>query len=115
MKMIMAIVQPSRLEVIKDLLARTGVHGLTLTDAHGVGRQRGRTEVYRGHEYSVNLITKAKIEIAVDDEAVDGVVDTIIRGARSHPEGKIGDGKIFILPLEEVIRIRTGEVGAAAL
>mgnify|MGYP001408367080 CR=1 FL=1 len=115
MKMIAAIVQPSRFEVIKDLLSRSGVTGRTVTDAQGVGRQRGRTEIYRGHEYQVNVISKIKLEIAVDDAQVDQVIETIIKGARSGDEGKIGDGKIFVFPLEEVVRIRTGEVGAAAL
>jgi nitrogen regulatory protein PII len=108
-------VQPSRFEAVKDLLTRSGVKGLTVTDAHGVGRQRGRTEIYRGQEYTVNLIPKVKIEIAVDDDDVDGVIETIVKGARSGEEGKIGDGKIFVGPLEDVVRIRTGEVGAAAL
>jgi nitrogen regulatory protein PII len=115
MKLIVAIVQPARFEVVKDLLTRSGVKGLTVTDAHGVGRQRGRTEIYRGQEYTVNLITKVKLEIAVDDDDADRVIETIVRGARSGDEGKIGDGKIFVLPLDEAVRIRTGEVGAAAL
>ncbi len=115
MKMIMAIVQPSRFEVLKDQLGRSGVKGLTVTDAHGVGRQRGRTEVYRGHEYTVNLISKVKVEIAVEDNDVDRVIEIILKTARTGDEGKIGDGKIFVFPLEEVVRIRTGEVGAAAL
>ena len=115
MKMIMAIIQPSRLETVKGLLGTEGITGITVSDARGVGRQRGRTEIYRGHEYKVDLIPKVRIEIAVDDEHVDRVVDAIVRGARSGAEGKIGDGKIFITPLEEVVRIRTGELGAAAL
>ncbi len=115
MKMIMAIIQPSRLETVKGLLGTAGITGITVSDARGVGRQRGRTEIYRGHEYKVDLIPKVKIEIAVEDAHVDRVVDTIARGARSGAEGKIGDGKIFVTPLEEVVRIRTGEVGAAAL
>jgi nitrogen regulatory protein PII len=115
MKLIMAIVQPSRFEVVKESLTRAGVKGLTMTDAHGVGRQRGHTEVYRGHEYMVNLISKVKIEIAVEAGEVDKVVDIIMKSARSGDEGKIGDGKIFVLPLEDVVRLRTGEVGAAAL
>lgn len=115
MKMISAIIQPSRLEAVKGLLTALGVSGMTVTDARGVGRQRGRTEVYRGHEYKVDLIPKVKLEIAVDDPMVDKVVDAIVQGARSGPEPKIGDGKIFVMPLEEVVRIRTGEVGNAAL
>lgn len=115
MKMVTAIIQPSRLETVKSLLGTEGVTGLTVTDARGVGRQRGRTEIYRGHEYIVDLVPKVRIEIAVDDASVDGIVDAIVEGARSGPEGKIGDGKIFITPLEQVVRIRTGEMGEAAL
>ena len=115
MKLVMAIIQPSRLEAVKNLLGIEGVSGLTVTDARGIGRQRGRTEIYRGHEYTVDLVPKVKLEIAVADEAVDRVVDSIVKGANSGAEGKIGDGKIFILPLEQAVRIRTGEVGQAAL
>jgi nitrogen regulatory protein P-II 1 len=115
MKLVMAIIQPSRLETVKTLLTQEGVSGVTITDARGVGRQRGRTEIYRGHEYTVDLIPKIKVEIAVEDENVDHVVDAIVKGARSGPEGKIGDGKIFVMPIEEAVRIRTGEVGSAAL
>jgi nitrogen regulatory protein P-II 1 len=113
--MVMAIIQPSRLETVKGLLNVEGISGVTVTDARGVGRQRGRTEIYRGHEYTVDLIPKVKLEIAVEDDAVDGAIEAIIKGARSGVEGKIGDGKIFVLPVEEIVRIRTGEVGAAAL
>src|SRR6185369_12948027 len=115
MKMITAILQPSRFEAVKDLLARAGVKGLTVSDAHGVGRQKGKTEIYRGHEYTVNLIPKVKVEIAVDDEDTDRVIDTIVKGARTGEEGKVGDGKVFVSELENAIRIRTGEEGSAAL
>lgn len=115
MKMVMAILQPSRLEAVKGQLTLEGVSGLTVTDARGVGRQRGRTEIYRGHEYTVDLIPKVKIEVAVDDASVDKVVDAIAKAAKSGPEGKIGDGKIFVYSLEEVVRIRTGETGPQAL
>ncbi|HVR75526.1 MAG TPA: P-II family nitrogen regulator [Planctomycetota bacterium] len=115
MKMVTAIIQPSRLETVKNLLGAVGVHGITVTDARGVGRQRGRTEIYRGHEYTVDLIPKVKIEVAIEDEFLDRIVEAILKGARSGPEGKIGDGKIFVTALEEVVRIRTGEVGASAL
>jgi nitrogen regulatory protein PII len=115
MKLVTAIVQPSRFELVKDMLFKSGIKGLTVTDAKGVGRQKGRTEVYRGHEYQVNLLTKVKIEIAVDDNEVERVVETILRGARSGDEGKIGDGKVFVTPISEVIRIRTGETGPEAL
>jgi nitrogen regulatory protein PII len=115
MKMVTAIIQPSRLEVVKNILGTEGITGITVSDARGVGRQRGRTEIYRGHEYKVDLIPKVKLEIAVEQAHVDRVIDAIVKGARSGPEGKIGDGKIFVSPLEEVVRIRTGELGAAAL
>lgn len=115
MKMVVAVIQPSRLEAVKGLLTSAGVSGITVTDARGVGRQRGRTEIYRGHEYTVDLIPKVKLEIAVDDALVDTVVEAIVKGARSGQEGKIGDGKIFVLALDEVVRIRTGEVGKDAL
>jgi len=115
MKMITAIIQPSRFEVVKSLLTGLGVQGMTVTDVRGVGRQRGHTEIYRGHEYTVDMIPKVKIETAVDEEQVDRVVDAIIRGARTGAEGKIGDGKIFVTDLDEAVRIRTGEIGAAAL
>jgi nitrogen regulatory protein PII len=115
MKMVMAILQPSRLEAVKSQLTQEGVTGLTVTDARGVGRQQGRTEIYRGHEYTVDLIPKVKIEVAVDDDAVDKVVLAIAKAAKSGPEGKIGDGKIFVYALDEVVRIRTGETGTQAL
>ncbi len=115
MRMVTAIIQPSRLETVKSLLGTAGITGITVSDVRGVGRQRGRTEIYRGHEYKVDLIPKVKIEIAVEEENLDKVIDAIVKGARSGAEGKIGDGKVFVTPLEEVIRIRTGEVGAAAL
>ncbi|MBI4605008.1 MAG: P-II family nitrogen regulator [Planctomycetes bacterium] len=115
MRMITAIIQPSRLETVKSLLGAAGVHGVTVSDVRGVGRQRGRTEIYRGHEYTVDLIPKVKLEIAAEDEQVDRIIEAIVKGARTGVEGKIGDGKVFVTPLEEVMRIRTGEVGAAAL
>ena len=115
MKMIVAIIQPSRLEAVKELLTAAGVTGLTVTDARGVGRQRGRKEIYRGHEYVVDLIPKVKLEVAVDDSAVEKVVDSIAEGARTKPEGKVGDGKIFVYQLQEVVRIRTGETGPSAI
>lgn len=113
--MVMAIIQPSRLEAVKTTLGNVGISGITVSDARGVGRQKGRTEIYRGHEYKVDLIPKVRIEIAVDDASVERVIDAIVKAAKSSAEGKIGDGKIFVTNLEEVVRIRTGEVGAAAL
>jgi nitrogen regulatory protein P-II 1 len=115
MKPITAVIQPSRLESVKDLLKREGDGGLTLSEAKGVGRQWGRTEVYRGVEYAVNLIPKFRLEVAVEDEAVDEVIEAIITGPRSGMEGRIGDGKIFVIPLAAAVRIRTGETGAIAL
>ena len=115
MKYIVAVVQPSRLEAVKEELSKVEVFRLTVSDAQGLGQQKGHTEVYRGHEYVVNLIRKVKLEIAVNDEFVTPTIDAITRAARSGDEGKIGDGKIFVLPLEDCIRIRTGERGDEAI
>ncbi len=115
MKYIIAIIQPSRLEAVKESLSKVEVFRLTVSDVQGIGRQKGHTEVYRGHEYQVNLIRKVKLEIAVNEEFVEPTVEAIIKAARTGEEGKIGDGKIFILPLEEVLRIRTGERGSEAI
>lgn len=115
MKYIVAVIQPTRLEAVKDALSHIEVFRLTVTDAQGIGRQKGHTEVYRGHEYQINFVRKVKLEIAVDDEYVDATVEAIASAARSGPEGKIGDGKIFILPLEDAMRIRTRERGSEAL
>lgn len=115
MKMIEAIIQPQRLEAVKEALAEVQVFRLTVSDVQGFGRQKGHTEVYRGHEYTVNLLRKVKLQIAVNDEMVDRTVEAIVRAGRTGDEGKIGDGKIFILPLEDVVRIRTGERGTEAI
>lgn len=115
MKYIVAVVQPSRLEAVKEALSKVEVFRLTVSDVQGLGRQKGHTEVYRGHEYEVNLIRKVKLEIAVNEEFVEPTIEAIIKGARTGTEGKIGDGKIFILPLDDVIRIRTGERGGEAI
>jgi nitrogen regulatory protein P-II 2 len=115
MKYIIAIIQPTRLEAVKDALSRIELFRLTVSDAQGVGRQKGHTEVYRGHEYKINFVTKVKLEIAVDDKYVEQTIDAIIESARTGSVGKIGDGKIFILPCEDVIRIRTLERGVDAL
>ena len=115
MKYIIAIVQPSRLEAVKEALSKVEVFRLTVSDVQGLGRQKGHTEIYRGHEYEVNLIRKVKLEIAVNEEFVEPTIEAIIKGARSGTEGKIGDGKIFVLPIEEVVRIRTGERGGDAI
>ena len=115
MKMIEAIIQPSKLEAVKEALNGVEVVRLTISDVQGFGRQKGHTEIYRGHEYTVNLLRKVKLQIAVNDDFVDATVDAIIKGGRSGDEGKVGDGKIFVLPLEDCIRIRTGERGADAI
>ena len=115
MKYIIAIVQPSRLEAVKQALSKVEVFRLTVSDVQGLGRQKGHTEVYRGHEYEVKLNRKAKLEIAVNDEFVEPTIDAVIQGGKSGSEGKIGDGKIFILPLDEVVRIRTAERGSEAI
>jgi nitrogen regulatory protein P-II 1 len=112
MKYIIAVVQPSRLEAVKEALSNVEVFRLTVSDAQGLGRQKGHTEVYRGHEYKVNLVQKVKLEIAVNDEFVEPTIEAIVRGGRTGEEGKIGDGKIFVLPLEDCVRIRTGERGS---
>ena len=115
MKYVIAIIQPSRLEAVKEALSKVAVFRLTVSDVQGLGRQKGHTEIYRGHEYEVNLIRKVKLEIAVNEEFVEPTIEAILRGARTGEEGKIGDGKIFILPLDDVIRIRTGERGGEAI
>jgi|SRR5687767_11063374 len=112
MKLIVAIVKPFKVDDVKEALREAGVSGLTVVDARGFGRQRGHTEVYRGAEYQVDFVPKSRIEVMVDDDAVDGIIDAIVKAAHT---GKIGDGKIAVLPLEEVIRIRTGEHGPEAL
>ena len=115
MKYIVAIVQPSRLEAVKESLSKVEVFRLTVGDVQGLGRQKGHTEVYRGHEYQVNLLRKVKLEIAVNDEFVEATIEAIIKGGRTGTEGKIGDGKIFVMPLDDAIRIRTGERGSEAI
>jgi nitrogen regulatory protein P-II 1 len=115
MKMIEAIIQPSKLEAVKEALNEVEVVRLTISDVQGFGRQKGHTEIYRGHEYTVNLLRKVKLQIAVNDEFVEPTVQAIIKAGRTGAEGKVGDGKIFILPLEDCIRIRTGERGSEAI
>ena len=112
MKIVMAIIKPFKLEEERDALTNLGVHGLTVTEVKGYGRQKGHTEIYRGAEYAVSFLPKIKIEVAVPDEIVSRVVDGITASART---GQIGDGKIFIMPLERAVRIRTGETDADAL
>jgi nitrogen regulatory protein P-II 1 len=112
MKLIIAIIKPFKLEEVKDALSAIGSEGMTVTEVKGFGRQKGHTEIYRGSEYTVDFLPKVKLEIAVADSLVGKVVETIVGAGRT---GKIGDGKIFILPLEEVIRIRTDERGETAI
>ncbi|MGW0992094.1 P-II family nitrogen regulator [Streptomyces sp. NPDC002520] len=112
MKLITAIVKPYRLEAVKTALQELGVHGLTVSEASGYGRQRGHTEVYRGAEYQVDLVPKARIEVVVEDAVADEVIDAVVNAART---GKIGDGKVWALPVETVVRVRTGERGPDAL
>jgi nitrogen regulatory protein P-II 2 len=112
MKYVVAIVKPFRLDEVRDALVRIGVHGLTVTESKGYGRQRGHTEIYRGAEYSVNFVPKVKIEVAVRSDQVDEVIDAISAAAKT---GQIGDGKIFTFELEQAARIRTGELGNDAL
>lgn len=115
MKLIIAIIQPSRLESVKDALTEVEVFRLTVMDCQGFGRQKGHTEVYRGHEIKVNLLRKVQLQIAVNDDFVEPTIRAITQGARSGDSGEIGDGKIFVLPLEECVRIRTGERGGEAV
>ena len=115
MKLIIAIIQPHRLEAVKQALADVEVFRLTVMDVQGFGRQRGQAEVYRGHEFSVNLLRKVQLMIGVNDAFVEPTIEAIIKGGRTVPAGEIGDGKIFVLPLEDCIRIRTGERGGEAI
>jgi len=115
MKYIVAIIQPNRLEAVKEALSHIEIFRLTVSDAQGIGRQKGHTEIYRGHEYQISLVRKVKLEIATEDQYVEKVVAAICDAARTGTEGKIGDGKIFVLPLEDVVRIRTRERGKDAL
>ncbi len=115
MKLIIAIIQPAKLEAVKEALTNVEVVRLTVMDCQGFGRQKGQTEVYRGHEFTVNLLRKVQLQIAVNDEFVEPTVSAIIQGGRSGEKGEIGDGKIFVLPLEDCVRIRTGERGEDAI
>jgi nitrogen regulatory protein PII len=112
MKFITAIIKPFKLDEVKEALSAVGIEGMTVTEVKGYGRQKGHTEIYRGSEYTVDFITKVKIEIAVTDDLAGKAVEAIVKAAKT---GKIGDGKVFVLPLEEVIRIRTDERGEAAV
>ena len=112
MKLITAIIKPYKVDDVRQAISDLGVAGMTLTEAKGFGRQRGHTELYRGAEYVVDFLPKARLEIAVDDELEERVVEAIVSSARS---GKIGDGKVFVTELREAVRIRTGETGSSAI
>ena len=112
MKLIKSIIKPFKLEDVKDSLSEIGVEGMTVIEAKGFGRQKGHTEIYRGSEYTIDFLPKVVIEVVVPDDIVDNVIDTIVKAAKSE---KIGDGKVFVLPVEQAVRIRTGEQGEEAL
>jgi len=112
MKKIEAIIKPYKVDQVKQALAEAGIEGMTVSEVKGFGRQKGHTELYRGAEYVVDFLPKVKVEILVSDDKVEQVIDTIVSAARS---GQIGDGKIFVVPVNEAVRIRTGERGSAAL
>ncbi len=112
MKLVIAIIKPFKLEEVKEALAEIAVQGMTVTEVKGFGRQKGHTEIYRGSEYTVDFLPKIKIETVVTDDGVARAVEAIVRSAKT---GKIGDGKVFVLPIEEAVRIRTGEHGETAL
>ncbi|HEX7063259.1 MAG TPA: P-II family nitrogen regulator [Woeseiaceae bacterium] len=112
MKLVTAIIKPFRLDDVRNALNEVGVQGMTVSEVKGFGRQRGHTELYRGAEYVVDFLPKAKVEVAVADERVEEVIEAIINSAKT---GKVGDGKIFVTPLDQVLRIRTGETGDSAL
>jgi nitrogen regulatory protein PII len=112
MKKIEAIIKPFKLDDVKEALSEMGIYGMTVTEVNGYGRQKGHKEIYRGAEYVVDFVPKIKVEIVVSDDRVDETIETVRNAANS---GKIGDGKIFVLPVEQVIRVRTGETGTEAL
>tara|TARA_B110000037_G_scaffold212668_1_gene265696 strand:- start:2063 stop:2401 length:339 start_codon:yes stop_codon:yes gene_type:complete len=112
MKLVVAIIKPFKLEEVKEALSEIGIEGMTVTEVKGFGRQKGHTEIYRGSEYTVDFLPKVKIEIAVQDDVVQKAAEAIVKAAKT---GKIGDGKVFVVPVEEAIRIRTDERGDVAL
>ena len=115
MKMVVAIIRPEKLEAVQDALKERDVYLMTVTDVRGCGRQRGHTEVYRGAEYQLRLLPKIKLEIAVNDAFVEATIEAIVHAARTGTTGQIGDGKIFVLPMDDCVRIRTGERGGSAI
>ena len=112
MKLITAIIKPFKLEEVKEALQAFGVHGITVSEASGYGRQRGHTEVYRGAEYTVDLVPKLRVEVLCEDDDVEELVDVVVKAAVT---GKIGDGKVWVTPVDDVVRVRTGEHGGSAL
>jgi nitrogen regulatory protein PII len=112
MKLVVAIIQPHRLDSVRQALTEIGINGMTVTEVRGYGRQKGHTEIYRGAEYTISFMPKLKIEVALPEDRVDDAINTVTRAART---GKIGDGKIFVLNLESALRVRTGETGESAL
>jgi nitrogen regulatory protein P-II 1 len=112
MKKIEAIIRPHKIDEVREALSETGIRGMTLTEVKGVGRQKGHTEVYRGSEYQIDFLPKIKLEVVVPDNVAEAVISTIVKAAKT---GNVGDGKIFVLPVEEVVRVRTEEVGEGAL
>ncbi len=112
MRLVTAILRPHAVDDVRESLAGLGVHGMTVSDVHGYGRQRGHVEVYRAAEYHVDLVPKIRLEVLVDDDTADAVVRAVVEAART---GRIGDGKVWVQTVDEVVRVRTGEVGAAAL
>ena len=112
MKLVIAIIKPFKLDEVRDALTAIGVHGMTVTEVKGYGRQKGHTEIYRGAEYAVNFLPKVRLDVAVEDDQVDKVVQAITTAAKT---GQIGDGKIFVTPIDHAVRIRTGESDSAAL
>ncbi len=115
MKLILAVIQPAKLDAVKEALGKVEVFRMTIVDVQGFGRQKGHAEVHRGHELTVNLLRKVQLQIAVNEDFVEPTVNAIVQAGRTGPEGHIGDGKIFILPLEDCLRIRTGERGPEAI
>jgi len=112
MKLVTAIIKPFKLDEVRDALLKMGIHGMTITEVKGYGRQKGHTEIYRGAEYAINFLPKVRVEVAVPSEQVDQAVSVMSAAART---GKIGDGKIFVTPIDQAVRIRTGETDADAL
>lgn len=115
MKLIIAIIQPNKLEAVKAALTEVEVFRLTVMDCQGFGRQKGQTEVYRGHEFTVNLLRKVQLQIAVNEDFVEPTIEAILKAGRTGEQGEIGDGKIFVVPMDDCVRIRTGERGPDAI